>query len=93
MFMTRITALILITFVSGCATTHSQKITNDKQNNPFTHGNVQLTLKKGVTTQADILENFGSPNIATIDSEGLEVWTYQKTPAFIPLLRIQHIAP
>jgi len=39
---------------------------------------VQLTLKKGVTTQADVLEKFGSPNIATIDASGQEVWTYEK---------------
>ncbi len=47
-------------------------------NNPFTHGNVQLTLKKGVTSQAEVLEKFGAPNVATVDSEGNEVWTYQK---------------
>jgi len=47
-------------------------------NSPFTHGNVQLTLKNGVTTQAEVLEKFGAPNVATIDSEGNEVWTYQK---------------
>ena len=47
-------------------------------NSPFTHGNVQLTLKKGVTTQTDVLETFGAPNMATIDSAGNEVWTYQK---------------
>jgi len=45
---------------------------------PFTHGNVQLTLKKGTTTQADVLETFGAPNVATTDSAGNEVWTYQK---------------
>ncbi len=45
---------------------------------PFTHGNVQLSIKKGETTQAEILEKFGPPNVATIDSSGKEVWVYQK---------------
>ena len=46
--------------------------------NPFTHGNVQLSIKKGETTQAEILEKFGPPNVATIDGSGKEVWVYQK---------------
>ena len=45
---------------------------------PFTHGQVQLTLKKGITTQADVLEVFGAPNVATRDGDGYELWTYQK---------------
>jgi hypothetical protein len=37
-----------------------------------------LKLKQGVTTQAEVLAAFGAPNIATFDSNGQEVWTYQK---------------
>ncbi|HEY9746166.1 MAG TPA: hypothetical protein V6C99_08115 [Oculatellaceae cyanobacterium] len=44
---------------------------------PLTHGNVQRFIRKGVTTQSEVLERFGSPNITTIDGEGNEVWTYQ----------------
>jgi len=44
----------------------------------LTHGQVQLTLKKGVTTKTEVLETFGAPNITTIDAKGREVWTYQK---------------
>lgn len=47
------------------------------RNTGITHGTVQLHLKKGVTTQTQVLEQFGSPNIATTDGD-LEVWTYQK---------------
>ena len=47
------------------------------RNSGITHGTVQLHLKKGVTTQTQVLEQFGSPNIATTDGD-LEVWTYQK---------------
>ena len=54
------------------------KESNQTKNSPFTHGNVQLNIKKGVTDQAEILEKFGPPNVATTDSSGNEIWTYQK---------------
>ena len=44
----------------------------------LSHGAVQLRLKKGITTQNDVVEAFGAPNIATRDSEGKEVWTYRR---------------
>ena len=61
--------------LTGCV---SPQPANDAKNSPYTHGNVQLTLKKGITTQTDVLEKFGSPNIATTDASGQEVWTYEK---------------
>ncbi len=51
---------------------------NDPEYNPYTHGNVQMTLKNGETTQLEVLEKFGAPNITTLDSKQHEVWTYQK---------------
>ena len=60
--------------IVACASTSSRP--NDPSN--LTQGAVQLYLKKGETTQADILEKFGAPNIATIDGQGNEVWTYQR---------------
>ena len=44
----------------------------------LTHGAVQLKLRKGVTTQTDVIEAFGAPNIATRDGDGREVWTYRR---------------
>jgi hypothetical protein len=38
------------------------------KNSNLTHGLVQLTLKKDVTTKAEVLETFGAPNITTIDA-------------------------
>lgn len=61
----------------GCAS-NPPSTENTAPNSPFTHGNVQLTLKKGVTTQAEVLETFGAPNVATVDADGNEIWTYQK---------------
>ena len=46
--------------------------------NTLTHGMVQMTLKVGETSQAEILENFGGPNITTIDSTGQEMWVYDR---------------
>lgn len=45
---------------------------------PLSYGMVQLTVKVGTTTQADILEKFGSPNITTIDGSGREMWVYDR---------------
>jgi hypothetical protein len=46
--------------------------------NNLTHGAVQLKLQKGVTSQNDVIEAFGAPNISTIDGDGREVWTYRR---------------
>jgi len=49
-----------------------------QKNSQLTQGNVQMNLEVGKTTKADVLENFGSPNITTRDGSGKEVWTYQR---------------
>lgn len=71
--------------ISGCVTTEIrpptepfQSIETQETSNRLTHGQVQLTLKKGITTQNEVLETFGSPNITTLDSSGYEAWTYQR---------------
>lgn len=66
--------VVLFLLFVGCTTTRSV----NTHPSPFTHGNVQLTIKQNITTQAEILEKFGPPNIATVDASGKEVWTYQK---------------
>ncbi|MGI9502010.1 MAG: hypothetical protein ACR2RE_03015 [Geminicoccaceae bacterium] len=48
------------------------------RNSDLTHGNVQMRVQVGETTQADILESFGAPNVTTIDGANQEVWTYQR---------------
>lgn len=49
-----------------------------QDSNPLTHGNVQMTLLVGQTTQLQIVETFGAPNITTIDGSGQEVWIYRR---------------
>ncbi len=70
--------LLLFIVISGCAVTTGIQDQEQIKNSPFTHGNVQLNLKKGITTQAEVLNVFGAPNVAAYDAEGSEVWTYQK---------------
>lgn len=49
-----------------------------RRNSELTQGNVQLNLKVGQTTKAQVLEAFGAPNITTRDGNGQEVWSYQR---------------
>jgi len=46
--------------------------------NTLTHGMAQMTLKVGTTTQLEVVEAFGAPNITTLDAEGQEVWIYDR---------------
>lgn len=46
--------------------------------NTLTHGMVQMTLRVGETTQSEILETFGGPNVTSIDGSGQEMWVYDR---------------
>jgi len=72
-----IALLIVGTTLAACAPTPTKPVTT--RNSELTHGNVQLNLKVGETTQAQVLEVFGAPNITTIDGSGQEVWSYQRS--------------
>ncbi|WP_337186604.1 hypothetical protein [Phenylobacterium sp.] len=37
-----------------------------------------MNVTPGTTTQAQILETFGAPNIVTLDGQRNEVWSYQR---------------
>lgn len=50
----------------------------DNRNSALTQGNVQMNVKVGETSKAQILEVFGAPNITTRDGSGQEVWSYQR---------------
>lgn len=73
----RVTTIgLLCVVMTGCVLTPVPQ--DPPAKNDLTHGNVQMTLKKGATTKLQVLEAFGSPNITTVDSENREVWTYQR---------------
>lgn len=67
--------LALLLLINGCATT---KETVNYQKSNLTFGMVKKNLIKGQTTQAEILNLFGAPNITTANKSGEEVWTYDK---------------
>jgi outer membrane protein assembly factor BamE (lipoprotein component of BamABCDE complex) len=73
---TFLSILSLFLFLTGCITT-PQPLT--ERNSKLTQGNVQMSIKVGTTTKAEIIESFGSPNITTRDGSGKEVWTYQRS--------------
>lgn len=75
MFKHLMLSLIVALAMSACAQP-PQPVT--ERNSALTHGNVQTKIEIGQTTQADILEAFGAPNITTIDGTGQEVWSYQR---------------
>ena len=64
--------------ITACATPGPGPGPVDQRNSALTQGNVQLNLKVGETSKAEVLEKFGSPNITTRDASGSEVWSYQR---------------
>ena len=69
--------ILTLWLVQGCTLTPQKPLT--ERNSDLTQGNVQLNLKVGKTTKADVLAKFGSPNITTRNRAGREVWTYQRS--------------
>jgi len=74
--MNKLLALLPALLLTACMNTNPVGETMAKSN--LTSGEVSMTLKKNVTTQAQVLETFGAPNIATQNGDGDDVWTYQK---------------
>jgi outer membrane protein assembly factor BamE (lipoprotein component of BamABCDE complex) len=62
----------LVLLVGGCASVQPVQKGN------LTAGMAKTKIIKGVSSQNDILEVFGAPNIVTKNKSGNEVWTYDK---------------
>ncbi|MFC3175824.1 hypothetical protein [Undibacterium amnicola] len=67
--------LVLVISLSACVQVPS--IASNSANT-LTPGQVTLTLKKNQTTQTEVIEKFGAPNLVTSNADGEESWTYQK---------------
>ena len=61
-----------IFFLAGCVSVPPSS------RDTLTAAMAKTKIEKGVTTQNEILETFGSPNIITKNKSGNEVWTYDK---------------
>ena len=66
---------IALMLMPAAAAAQAQK---GDSSNTLTHGMVQMTLHVGKTTQAEVLETFGAPNVYTVDGQGQEVWVYDR---------------
>ena len=66
---------ITTVFLLGCATFPEK---DNKSTTALTAGNVKTKITKGITTQAEILNVFGSPNLVTRNREGKEIWNYNR---------------
>jgi hypothetical protein len=75
MKMTSVAAICAALLV--CSSAASAKDAADSPNT-LTQGMVQMTLRVGETTQAQILETFGAPNITSMDASGSEMWVYDR---------------
>lgn len=69
-------SLLAVAGLAACETAPTQLV--DTKNSALTQGNVQLNLQTGATTKAEVLEDFGAPNVTTRDGAGREVWSYQR---------------
>ena len=64
--------------LTGCMSAHQHyQQTHGAQERQMTVGTVQKEIRKGMSA-AEVAEGLGSPNIVTTDSEGREVWVYDK---------------
>lgn len=45
----------------------------------LSYGTVTSQVRKGETTQLELVQLFGAPSISTYDSAGIETWVYEKT--------------
>lgn len=82
--MKQLTSITLLgaVLLTGCTAT-TQPVPETTEKNRLTTGQVQLNLRKNETTQTEVLESFGAPNLVTTNSEGEEVWTYQRNATVV----------
>ncbi len=72
-------SLVLAMAVGACVTARSPRLPGSNvQKSNLTPGMVKARVLEGQTTQTEILELFGAPNIITRNKDGKEVWTYDK---------------
>ncbi|MDQ3259269.1 MAG: hypothetical protein M3Q00_00550 [Pseudomonadota bacterium] len=45
----------------------------------LSYGAVTAAVTKGKTTQMELVQMFGGPNISTMDGDGVETWVYERS--------------
>lgn len=69
---------VALSLAAGSSPATSKERSGDESANTLTHGMAQMTLKVGQTSQLEVAEAFGAPNITTLDAQGNEVWIYDR---------------
>jgi hypothetical protein len=74
-------AMLIMSFafmISACSTSTSKQ-TGIGNSDPASYGLAKRELVAGKTTQQEVIQTFGAPNITTKGTNGVaEVWTYDK---------------
>ena len=65
--------LLLICLLTACAGSPWKE-----QRDPISAGTAKLILKTQMTTQAEVLEVFGGPNVIAGGADGAETWSYDR---------------
>ena len=73
-----IACLAVVTMISSCSSYKYGQNAEPTQKSNLTFGVVKSKIQKGTTTQSEILEVFGSPNLITKNKSNEEVWSYNK---------------
>ena len=69
----------LLYTITGCVSASAPDLPySNHQKSNLTAGMVKKYIKPGKTSQSDIISVFGAPNIITRDTDGHEVWTYDR---------------
>lgn len=92
MRLIRLSIAVAIALSAGCATSppsspppatpNSQAVAAPAAQSgasALSYGAVTSQVVKGKTTQADLLQSFGGPNISTVDNDGVETWVYERS--------------
>ena len=75
---TGITAVVGMVFVPLVAVFTLSCASKPRQKSNLSAGVVKTKVKKGITSQSEIIKLLGSPNIITKNKAGNEVWTYSR---------------
>lgn len=77
--MKKILILAITVFLTtSCGSYRYGQNAEPTQKSNLTFGVVKSKIKKGKTTQNEILQIFGSPNLITKNKSNNEVWSYNK---------------
>ena len=76
LLLTAATALCTGILATGCSTDLSPEPFD--ANLRLTAGQVKMTVKPGKTTQAEVFQALGAPNVVALQSGSGEIWTYDQ---------------